>query len=107
MALPDFGLRVHTNPLKFSHGWGTRLAGDTLFSQVASALNGEPRHTPGGDDSDVGMGNIVLVPLNLSYNRPTFHRHYEDGYVLPSVSYDKNAMVTVPGRCERIYEYWR
>lgn len=94
-VMPDFHLAVRAFALKFTHNWGVHVLGGTLISYAAQPLLYESLRAPFGSQSKTGLGNGVVEPLAVAYQRGTWNWWYGYDVFLPGPSYNKNDLINI------------
>jgi hypothetical protein len=98
--VPDFKLRVFANAIKIEHNWGVPVLGGMLESTVGVPFVYEGlRITTGQNESEkynkFGLGNVMLVPLGVTYARGNWHWFYQGDLFLPGAPYSKTAAINI------------
>lgn len=94
-AVPGFHLRFGATAVKFQHNWGVRFLGGELCSFGVLPLEYEHLDGPFGTAEKSGMGNAVLEPAALAFNRGDWHWWYGLDYFAPGWQYSKNAVANI------------
>jgi hypothetical protein len=93
--IPGFHLRVSAVAAKFVHNWGVHLLGGTLVSYGALPLLYEHLDGPFGTGDKTGLGNPIVEPVAIAYQRGVWNWWYGYDVFLPGPSYDKNDLVNI------------
>lgn len=93
--IPGFHLRVGAWAVKFVHNWGLHVLGGTLVSYAAAPLLYEHLDGPFGSFDKTGLGNPIVEPLAVAYQRGTWNWWYGYDVFLPGPSYNKNDLLNI------------
>jgi len=93
--VPGFHLRVGAWAVKFTHNWGAHVLGGTLMSVGAVPLLYEKVDGPFGLGAKTGIGNAIVEPVAVAYQRGTWNWWYGYDVFLPGPSYNKNDLVNI------------
>jgi len=93
--IPGFHLRVGAWAVKFVHNWGVHVLGGTLVSYAAAPLLYEHLDGPFGMFDKTGLGNSMVEPLAVAYQRGTWNWWYGYDVFLPGPSYNKNDLLNI------------
>ncbi len=93
--VPGFHLRVGAWAAKFVHNWGVHVLGGTLVSYVAAPLLYEHLDGPFGMFDKTGLGNPIVEPLAVAYQRGVWNWWYGYDVFLPGPSYSKNDVLNI------------
>lgn len=94
-VMPGFHLSVRAFAAKFSHNWGVHVLGGTLVSYAAAPLLYEHLQAPIGNQSKVGLGNPIVEPVAVAYQRGAWNWWYGYDVFLPGPSYNKNDLINI------------
>jgi hypothetical protein len=94
-AAPEFKVRVFVNAPKIEHNWGVPFLGGMLASTVGIPLVYQQLHVEPGKYDQFGLGNVLLVPLGVTYNKGNWHWFYQGDIFLPGAPYDKTAVLNI------------
>jgi hypothetical protein len=94
-ALPEFKVRVIANAVKIEHNWGVPVFGGMLASTVGVPLVYQELHVAPGKYDKLGLGNVDLIPLGVTYNKGNWHWFYQGDFFLPAAPYDKIAVLNI------------
>jgi hypothetical protein len=94
-AAPEFKVRAFVNAPKFEHNWGIPVLGGMLASTIGIPLVYQKLHVEPGKYDKFNLGNVLLVPLGVTYNKGNFHWFYQGDFFLPGASYDKAAVLNI------------
>jgi hypothetical protein len=92
---PEFKVRVFANAPKIEHNWGVPVLGGMLASTVGIPLVYQQLHVEPGKYDKLGLGNVLLVPLGVTYNKRNWHWFYQGDFFLPGTPYDRTAVLNI------------
>ena len=94
-AAPEFKVRVFANAPKIEHNWGIPVLGGMLASTIGIPVVYQQLHVEPGKYDKLGLGNVLLVPLGVTYNKGNWHWFYQGDFYLPGAPYDKTAVLNI------------
>jgi hypothetical protein len=94
-AAPEFKVRVFANAPKIEHNWGVPVLGGMLASTIGIPLVYQQLHVEPGKYDKLGLGNVLLVPFGVTYNKGNWHWFYQGDFFLPGAPYDKTAVFNI------------
>jgi hypothetical protein len=94
-AAPEFKVRVFANAVKIEHNWGLPVLGGMLASTIGIPVVYQQLHVAPGKYEDLGLGNVLLAPLGVAYNKGNWHWFYQADFFLPGAPYTKTAVLNI------------
>ncbi len=93
-AIANVSRFVYTSPIKILGGyWGGQVIIPLVTLDAKLSINPGPGKV--FDDSDSGLGDIVIDPFLVSWHSKNWHQAIGLDIILPTGSYDKNRPVNV------------
>ena len=94
-AVPEFKVRVFANAPKIEHNWGVPVLGGMLASTIGIPLVYQQLHVEPGKYDKFGLGNVLLVPVGVTYNKGNWHWFYQADFFLPGAPYSSAAVLNI------------
>lgn len=94
-AVLEFKTRVFANAPKIEHNWGVPVLGGMLASTIGIPLVYQQLRVEPGKYDKFGLGNILLVPVGVTYNKGNWHWFYQGDFFLPGTPYSSSAVLNI------------
>jgi hypothetical protein len=94
-AAPEFKVRVFANAIKIEHNWGVPVLGGMLASTIGIPAVYQQLHVEPGKFTNLGLGNVLLTPVGVTYHKGNWHWFYQGDFYLPGLPYDKSAVLNI------------